>query len=202
MAGLSVTERAREELSVSASNFSDKTVLLGVSGGISAYKVVELASRWTQEGARVRTLLTPAATKFVTPLTFASVTRQPALSEVWRTDLDSGKPEHIETGFEADVFVIAPATADLIARLAAGLANDILTVSWLAYDGPTVLAPAMNDKMWAHPSVARNLETLREWGVTIVEPESGHLACGSVGPGRLAHLDAIEEVVSRVLAPR
>lgn len=178
---------------------SGKTVILAVTGGIAAYKVVELASRWTQAGARVRTLMTPAATKFVTPLTFASVTRQPALSEIWRTDLESGKPEHIETGFEADAFVIAPATADFIARAAAGLGGDIVSVSWLAYDGPTILAPAMNDKMWAHPSVARNLATLREWGVTVVDPGSGHLACGSVGPGRLAELDAIETALIAAL---
>ncbi len=179
--------------------FSGKTIILGVTGGIAAYKVVELASRWTQAGARVRTLMTPAATKFVTPLTFAAVTRQPALSEIWRTDLDSGKPEHIETGFDADAFVVAPATADFIARAAAGFGNDIVTVSWLAYDGPTIIAPAMNDKMWAHPSVARNLSVLREWGVTVVEPGSGHLACGSVGPGRLAELDDIETAVARHL---
>ena len=177
--------------------FDGKTIILGVTGGIAAYKVVELASRWTQAGARVRTLMTPAATKFVTPLTFAAVTRQPALSEIWRTDLDSGKPEHIETGFDADAFVVAPASADFIARAAAGFGNDIVTVSWLAYEGPTIVAPAMNDKMWAHPSVARNLAVLREWGVNVVEPGSGHLACGSVGPGRLADLDEIENEVVR-----
>ena len=175
--------------------FAGKTIILGVTGGIAAYKVVELASRWTQAGATVRTLMTPAATKFVTPLTFAAVTRQPALSQIWRTDLESGKPEHIETGFDADAFVVAPASADFLARAAAGMGDDIVCVSWLAFDGPTIVAPAMNDKMWAHPSVARNLGILREWGVSVVEPGSGHLACGSVGPGRLAEVDTIEAAV-------
>ena len=186
--------------SVDERAFEGRTILLGVTGGIAAYKVVDLASRWTQRGAQVRTLLTPAATKFVTPLTFASVTRQPALSEIWRTDLESGKPEHIETGFEAHAFVVAPATADFIPRMAAGLGGDIVAVSWLAFDGPTIVAPAMNDKMWAHPSVARNLGILREWGTQVIEPDAGHLACGSVGPGRLAELDRIDAEVAKTLA--
>lgn len=172
--------------------FRGRTIALGVTGGIAAYKVVELASRWTQAGAHVRALLTPAATKFVTPLTFASVTRQPALSEIWRTDLESGRPEHIDSTIEADAFVVAPASADFLARMAGGLGGDIVAVSWLAFEGPTIVAPAMNDRMWRHPSVARNLATLREWGVDVVEPGSGHLACGSVGPGRLADLERIE----------
>jgi phosphopantothenoylcysteine decarboxylase/phosphopantothenate--cysteine ligase len=177
-------------------SFQDRTIILGVTGGIAAYKAVELASRWTQRGAQVRTLLTPAATKFITPLTFASVTRQPALSEIWRTEVESGRPEHIESGFSGDVFVVAPATADFLGRVAAGLADDIVTLSWIAWDGPSVFAPAMNDRMWASPAVRRNVATLAEWGVDIVEPGSGHLACGSVGPGRLAELDAIDEAVA------
>ncbi len=180
--------------------YHDRTIILGVTGGIAAYKAVELASRWTQRGARVRTLLTPAATRFVAPLTFASVTRQPALSEIWRTEVESGKPEHIETGFAGDIFVVAPATADFLGRTAAGLGDDIVTVSWLAWNGPSVFAPAMNDKMWAHPAVRRNVATLSEWGVTIIQPGSGHLACGSVGPGRLADLDEIDERVAGILA--
>jgi len=179
----------------------DRTIILGVTGGIAAYKAVELASRWTQGGARVRTLLTPAATRFVTPLTFAAVTRQPALSEIWRTESESGKPEHIETGFAADVFVVVPATADFLARTAAGLADDIVTLSWLAFAGPSIFAPAMNDRMWAHPAVRRNIETLSGFGVRIIEPGSGHLACGSVGPGRLAELEAIEAAVAQALPP-
>lgn len=182
--------------------FHDRTIILGVTGGIAAYKAVELASRWTQAGAKVRTLLTPAATRFVTALTFAAVTRQPAISEIWRTESESGKPEHIETGFAADLFVVAPATADFLGRAAAGLASDIVTLSWLAFDGPSVFAPAMNDRMWAHPAVRRNLETLAGFGVRIVEPGSGHLACGSVGPGRLAELERIEEAAAEALSRR
>lgn len=179
--------------------FADRTILLGVTGGIAAYKAVDLASRWTQRGARVRTLMTPAATKFVTPLTFASVTRQPAQSEIWRTEAESGRPEHIDVGFAADLFVVAPATADFIARAAAGLGDDIVTLSLLAWAGPTVVAPAMNDVMWNHPSVRRNVATLREWGTVIVEPGAGHLACGSVGPGRLADLDTIDAAAAAAL---
>ncbi|MFQ5653972.1 MAG: flavoprotein [Planctomycetota bacterium] len=180
--------------------FQASTILLGVTGGIAAYKAVDLASRWHQRGARVRVLMTPAATRFVTPLTFQAVTREPVASDIWQASEESGqRPEHIDAGEDADLLVVAPATADFLARAACGLADDILALTLLAHDGPVIMAPAMNDRMWAHPAVERNVAILRERGVTFVEPATGRLACGSFGQGRLADLDEIDDAVAAAL---
>lgn len=179
--------------------FRDRTITLGVTGGIAAYKVVGLASLWTQRGARVRVLMTPAATRFVTPLTFQSVTRQPVLTDIWHAiDASDQRPDHIE-GDEAAVFVVAPATADFLARANHGFANDIVCLSLLAYTGPVIVAPAMNDRMWAHPAVQQNVAALAARGVELIPPGHGHLACGSVGAGRLADETEIDRVVARRL---
>lgn len=180
--------------------FAGRTITLGVTGGIAAYKVAGLASTWTQYGARVRVLMTPAATRFVTPLTFQSLTRQPVVTEIWQApEITEHRPEHIDAGDESDIFVVAPASADFLARAAHGFGDDIVCLSLLASTCPLIVAPAMNDKMWAHVAVQQNLATLRERGVRIVEPGVGHLACGSVGAGRLAEELCIEEVVAEVL---
>ncbi len=180
--------------------FEEKTIILGVTGGIAAFKSVALASAWTQRGARVRVLMTPAATRFVTPLTFQSVTRQPVATDIWRAEEESAhRPEHIDVTDAADCFVVAPATADFLAKAAHGFGDNIVTVTLLAYAGAVVLAPAMNDRMWAHPAVQANCRVLRERGVTLVEPGSGHLACGSYGPGRLAELAEIDAAVEASL---
>ncbi len=185
-------------------DLSGRTLLFGITGGIAAYKAADLASRFTQRGARVRVLMTPAATRFVSPLTFQSVTREQVSTDIWRADEDAEhRPEHIDLGFEGDLFLVAPATADFIARYAAGFADDIVTLTLLAFSGRVIVAPAMNDRMWEHPAVARNLGTLRERGVEVIEPGVGHLACGSHGAGRLAELDEIDARVTRaLLAPR
>ncbi|MGE3165194.1 MAG: flavoprotein [Planctomycetota bacterium] len=176
--------------------FAGRTITLGVTGGVAAYKTVGLASLWTQRGARVRVLMTPAATRFVTPLTFQSVTRQPVLTDIWHAiDTRDQRPDHIE-GEEAAVFVVAPATADFLARAAHGFANDIVCLSLLAFVGPVVIAPAMNDRMWANVAVQENVETLARRGVEIVPPGHGHLACGAVGAGRLAPEVDIDRRVS------
>jgi phosphopantothenoylcysteine decarboxylase/phosphopantothenate--cysteine ligase len=181
-------------------NYQGRIVLLGVTGGIAAYKSVSLASCWTQRGSRVRVMMTPAATRFVTPLTFQSVTRQPVATDVWQAEEEAlYRPEHIDLGELGAVFVVAPATADFLARLAHGLADDIVCLSLLAYRGPVLVAPAMNDKMWANPAVQANIETLRARSVQVIEPGVGHLACGSFGAGRLAPLDDIDRAVTAVL---
>jgi len=179
-------------------------ILLGVSAGIAIYKAADLASKLTQRGDEVRTLMTPRALRFMTPIAFRAITRQPVYTDVFEEDPTS-RPEHISLSEWCDLFFIAPATADLMARLAAGLGDDIVTVTALARQGPVVLAPAMNDRMWAHPSVTRNVQTLREFGYEVLEPESGHLACGSVGAGRLPEVPpliaAIDSALTRAKGP-
>ena len=179
--------------------FSERTLLLGITGGIAAYKVAHLASRWTQRGARVRVLMTEAATRFVTPLTFQSLTRQEVSTDIWRAEEAAQyRPEHIDAA-EADAFVVAPASADFMGRMAHGLASDIVSLTLLAYDGPVLLAPAMNDKMWAHAAVQANVDILKGRGVQFLQPGEGHLACGAVGAGRLAPLAQIDRAIAELL---
>jgi phosphopantothenoylcysteine decarboxylase / phosphopantothenate---cysteine ligase len=158
-------------------------VILGVGGGIAAYKAAELARLLMQDGHDVRTVMTAAGEEFVRPLTFAALTGHKTLTDLFAIE---NAIEHISVAQENEVMVIAPATADLIAKLAHGLANDFLTTLYLAFTGPVVIAPAMNVNMWQHPATQANLETLRRRGHTIVEPGEGYLACGMTGPGRLA----------------
>ncbi len=175
-------------------------ILLGVSAGIAAYKSADLASTLTQRGDQVRTILTPHAREFITPLTFRAVTRQEVFTDTFDDD-PAYRPEHISLGDWADALVIAPATADLIGKLAAGLGDNLLTVTVLAFDKPVLLAPAMNDRMWANPLVQGNLARLRDVaGHHVVGPDSGHLACGTVGPGRLAETAAIVAALDAALA--
>jgi phosphopantothenoylcysteine decarboxylase/phosphopantothenate--cysteine ligase len=181
-----------------------KTILLGVSGGIAAYKACELASRLTQTGATVRVVMTPAATRFVQPLTFQALTHQPVHTSLWpeSTESESGvyaAMAHIALADEADAILIAPASADIIARLAQGMAGDLLTTLVLATRKPVLLSPAMNPKMLSHPATQRNLATLRELGYTIIDPESGRMACEHVGPGRLPTTEAIMAVLQQTL---
>src|SRR5947209_10914935 len=159
-------------------------IALLVSGGIAAYKVVDLASALTQAGSQVRVAMTPAAMRFVGPPTFQGVTGNPVLTGLWSAD---GSPEpHVFLGDWAQVILVAPATANVIGRIASGRSDDIVTTTLLAARCPVVIAPAMNDAMWAKPAVQENLATLRHRGVTVVEPETGHLARGHTGAGRLA----------------
>lgn len=183
-------------------SWESRNIILGVTGGVAAYKAVELASRWTQRGATVRVRMTPSACRFIQPLTFEAVTRCEVVSEIWHPIGTGDRPEHIGAGDDAAVLVIAPASADHLARLANGFGDDVVCLTALAWDGPTVVCPAMNDRMWNHPAVQANIATLKERGVVVVAPAEGHLACGSVGPGRLADLDEIDEVVSGFVLPK
>jgi len=164
-------------------------IALLVSGGIAAYKVVDLASALTQAGCEVRVAMTPTATRFVGPATFQGVTGNPASTGLFSGG-DSPEP-HVALGDWAQLILVAPATANVIGRVAGGRSDDIVTATLLAARCPVVVAPAMNDAMWSKPAVQDNLATLRHRGVTIVEPESGHLASGHVGTGRLAGADAM-----------
>jgi phosphopantothenoylcysteine decarboxylase/phosphopantothenate--cysteine ligase len=158
-------------------------VILGIGGGIAAYKAAELARALMERGMTVQAVMTRAAQEFVRPLTFAALTGRKVITELFDSD---GAVEHIRLTEEADLLLVAPATADLAAKFAHGLADDFLSTFYLAFTGPVVLAPAMNTNMWLHPATKANLEALRARGHHIVEPEEGLLACGTTGPGRLA----------------
>jgi phosphopantothenoylcysteine decarboxylase/phosphopantothenate--cysteine ligase len=169
-------------------------IILGVGGGIAAYKSAEIARLLMQEGHVVQAVMTRAAQEFVTPLTFAALTGRKALTDLFAIE---SAIEHIAVAQENELMAIAPATADLMAKLAHGLADDFLTTLYLAFTGPVVLAPSMNSNMWLHAATQANLETLRRRGHRIVEPDSGYLACGMTGPGRLADPAAIVEAIER-----
>jgi len=182
-----------------------KTVLLGVTGGIAAYKAADLARELRRAGLGVQVVMTSAATKFITPLTLAALTGKRVITSLFedRSDEETLKSAiaHIDVASAADAFLVAPASADVIAKLALGLADDFLTTAHLAFRGPLLVAPAMNTNMWEHPATRENLATLRSRGATIVEPGFGELACGTVGAGRMADLDSNVSAVRDALRP-
>jgi phosphopantothenoylcysteine decarboxylase/phosphopantothenate--cysteine ligase len=165
-------------------------VVLGVGGGIAAYKAAEAVRALQQRGHEVQVVMTRAAQEFIQPLTFAALTGKKVITGLFSQDdaqeTLSSAVEHIAVAQENDVLAVAPATADLIAKFALGLADDFLTTLYLAFKGQVVLAPAMNSAMWEHPATRANMETLRRRGCVIVDPDEGWLACGTVGAGRLA----------------
>jgi phosphopantothenoylcysteine decarboxylase/phosphopantothenate--cysteine ligase len=177
-------------------------IILGIGGGIAAYKSAELARILIQRGAKVRVVMTPAAQEFIAPLTFATLTGQKVITSLFSSatadDTLASSVEHISVARENSALLVAPATADILAKFAHGLAGDFLSTTYLAFTGRVVLAPSMNKEMWAHPATQFNLTTLRERGHLIVEPDSGYLACGEIGAGRLAEP---ERIADAVLAP-
>src|SRR5260370_28907346 len=181
-------------------------VILGVGGGIAAYKSAELARALMQRDVRVQVVMTRGAQEFVRPLTFASLTGHKVITDIFSSgsaeDTLSSAVEHIGVAMDNDLLVVAPATADLLAKFAHGLADDFLSTLYLAFTGPVVLAPTMNTNMWLHGATQSNVETLRKRGHRFVEPESGFLACGMVGPGRLAEPERIAPAVLEELNPR
>lgn len=176
-------------------------ILLGVTGSIAAYKAAEIVRLFIAAGDEVSVIMTPAATKFVGELTFRTLTRRPVGVEMFR-EAAEWKPEHIAFAERADVLLVAPCTANVIAKLAHGLADDLLSCTALACTAPLVIAPAMNEKMWDHPAVRRNVELLRERGAVFVDVGSGDLACGYQGRGRMAAPEGVVDTVRRVLADR
>lgn len=170
-------------------------IALGITGGISAYKAVEIARGLQQAGHGVTAVMTRAARRFVTPLTLEAITGREVVTDLWATGRNVDI-EHIALATRIDLLLVAPATANTLAKFAQGHADDFLTAMFLATRAPVVLAPAMNSQMYAHPAVVRNLDLLRERGATIVDPGSGYLACGWVGQGRLADLEQILAAVS------
>ena len=176
-------------------------IVVGVTGSISTYKAADLVRLMMRRGWQVSVVMTRAAEEFVTPLTFQTLSRQ-AVGRGLFAEKDGWHPEHIAYADRADVLVIAPCTANVMAKLACGLADDLLTCTALATRAPVVIAPAMNDNMWAHPATRANLATLQSRGVTFVDVGSGELACGRHGEGRLADVLEIMKVVTDVVENR
>jgi phosphopantothenoylcysteine decarboxylase/phosphopantothenate--cysteine ligase len=180
-------------------------VALGVCGGIAAYKAAEIVRLLQDRGIRMQVVMTQAAEEFVRPLTFAALSGEKVITGMFGQSGAEGQPnidsaiEHIAVAQAIDALVVAPATADVLARFAQGIANDFLSTLYLATTAPVVVAPAMNVNMWNHPATQANLETLRQRGVRVVEPGEGYLACGMTGPGRLAENDAIVAAVMQAL---
>lgn len=178
---------------------NDRHIVLGVTGGIAAYKACDLVSRLKKQGAQVRVVLTANAAKFVPPLTFETLSGNPAVMdtfEPWKS------LEHIALAKWADAFVIAPASANCLGKLANGIADDLLSTTALAMTAPLLLAPAMNANMWRHPATQANFKTLLDRGATAVGPMSGHLACGDDDVGRMAEPAEIVEALDALLNPR
>ena len=179
------------------SSLSQKRIILGITGGIAAYKSAEIARRLQDQGAEVRVIMTDSAQEFIRPLTLQALTGKPV-----HTDLLDPKAEaamgHIELARWADAILIAPATANFMAALSQGIANDLLTTVCLAASGKIVVAPAMNQAMWSQPASQENITRLKQRGITIFEPDSGIQACGDIGPGRLQQPEAIVERFSGI----
>lgn len=178
-------------------------ITLGVTGGVAAYKAAELVRRLQQDGFTVQVVMTRSAREFVAPLTFAALSGQKVITDLFaesggEANLESAI-EHIAVAQRTDLLLVAPATADVIAKFARGIADDFLTALHLASTAPVVVAPAMNVNMWNHPATQENLEMLRARGVHVVQPDEGYLACGMTGPGRLAGQEAIVATVRQVL---
>lgn len=178
-----------------------KKIALGVSGGIAAYKAITLVSHLVQRGAEVRVVMTESATHLVTPLTFKEISGNPVAVNMWAGNQEFNV-EHIALGQWADCFVVAPATANIIGKMANGIADDLLSTTLIAFTKPIIICPAMNTGMLEQPVVKRNLEWLKSIGVDIMPSSSGHLACGTMGLGRLPEPDDILEYVDQFFAKR
>jgi len=164
-----------------------RELLIGVTGGIAAYKIAALVSRLVQAGAKVTVVMTRSATQLVGPKTFEALTGRPVGLEIF----GRGAHPHIELAQQAELLCVAPATANILAKAASGLADDLLSTLLLVFDGPLLMAPAMNSRMWEKPAVKRNVAQLRADGVVLIDPEEGYLSCGTCGPGRMASPEKI-----------
>src|SRR5262244_3991827 len=182
-------------------------ITLGVTGGVAAYKAAELVRRLQQDGHSVQVVMTRGAREFVTPLTFAALSGQRVITDLF-ADSSGGEAnlesaiEHIAVAQRTDLLLVAPATADIIAKFARGTSDDFLSTLHLATTAPVVVAPAMNVNMWNHQATQENLDLLRRRGVHVVQPDEGYLACGMTGAGRLAGQEAIIAAVREVLGIR
>ena len=184
---------------MSSTSLSAARILLIIGGGVAAYKALDLIRRLRERGAGVRVIMTEAAKRFVGPLSAASLSGEKVYDDLFSLT-DEAEMGHIELSRAADLLVVAPATADLIARMAHGLADDMATTALLATDKKTLVAPAMNLRMWLHPATQRNIATLRQDGVLFAGPAEGEMACGEFGPGRMAEPLEIVAAIEAALA--
>ncbi|MHB8068019.1 MAG: bifunctional phosphopantothenoylcysteine decarboxylase/phosphopantothenate--cysteine ligase CoaBC [Desulfobaccales bacterium] len=180
--------------------YTGKRILLGVSGGIAAYKAAELARRLVSSGAKVKVVMTQAAQEFVTPLTFQALTGEKVAAAMFGPG--SEPLEHVALGQRVAAIVLAPATANLLGKMAAGIGDDLLTTILLAANKPILVCPAMNCEMWAHAAVQENVGRLKARGLTVLPPEAGELACGATGYGRLPEVETIMEALARLVSPQ
>lgn len=180
---------------------TQKNVVLGVTGSIAAYKAAELASQLVKANCEVRVVMTADAQRFITPLVFKSLSRHPVVTDLYDEE-EGWKPTHIRLADEADMLLVAPATANILAKMALGIADDALACVALALNprAKVLLAPAMNGKMWLHPATQQNVETLKQRGGEFIGPEEGMLSCGYEGLGRLWPVEAIVRRVTALLA--
>jgi phosphopantothenoylcysteine decarboxylase/phosphopantothenate--cysteine ligase len=176
-------------------------VTVAVGGGIAAYKVCTVVSRLVQRGCGVSVAMTQAGMQFVGPLTFQALTARQVFTTMWQTE-GYYDPQHLRLTEQADLFLVAPATADLIGKFANGIADDLVTTLMIGRDCPALLAAAMNTRMWENPIVQRNVRTLRELGYAFVDPEEGWLACRTIGRGRMAEPETILAAVEKALKER
>ncbi len=179
-----------------------RTVLLGVTGSVAAYKAADIARELERRDVRVRVLMTEAATQFVTPLTFEALLKRPVATALFGAGEGSGPIPHVALAEEADAMLIAPASADIIAKMAAGLADDIVSCTALAFRGPVLLAPAMHTQMYLHPATQANISVLRQRGAVLIGPESGPLASGGYGPGRMSASATIVGLTMKALGQK
>jgi len=173
-------------------------IVVGISGGIAVYKVCSVVSELVQRGAGVTCVMTKSATKFVGPVTFEALTGRQVLTSLWKPQ-HSYDPQHIKLTDAADLFVVAPATANIIAKTAHGLADDLLSTLLTSVNCPVLMAPAMNDRMWSNPAVVANVARVRDFGYHLIGPGEGWLACRSVGKGRLEEPPAIVQAIVDLL---
>lgn len=176
-------------------------VVVCVTGGVAAYKAAALVSSLVQDGCGVTVAMTRSARRFVGPTTFRALTSRPVLTDLWRPT-DSGDMAHLDPAAKADLVVVAPATANIIGKLAGGIADDLVSTLLLGAGCPVLLAPAMNVRMWQHPAVQRNIVFLSEHGFLLVGPEEGWLACGDVGPGRMSEPEKLHAAIREQLVQR
>ena len=182
---------------------ADYEVLLCVTGGIACYKTADLASKLVQAGCGVNVAMTGSAGRFVTPLTFQSLVHRQVFTSMWQSSRDYS-PQHISLTESADLMIIAPATANILAKMANGLADDLVSCLALSASGecPILVAPAMNSRMWSAPATQANIARLRDWGVQMLEPPEGYLACGTIGAGRMAQPEDILRRAAELLAAK
>ncbi len=185
-------------MTASKLNLTNRTIVLGITGSIAAYKSADLCSRLVEAGATVYPILTDSACRFIQPLTLQILSKNPALTDLW-DESEHNHPNHIQLADAADLLLVAPASADCLARFAQGFASDLLSSVHLATPAPVLMAPAMNGKMYAHAATQANLKVLRERNYHFVDPDVGLLACGYEGVGKMAQVETILEKVVEVI---